>query len=305
MRAINFGAATKVVFRVIDDCGHPVSNALVKAGFYLNGKAGNSVNDYTGLDGLLVAERKSVGEINYWINRAGYYETSGRFNFERNGVEGGRWQPYGMTNTVILKRIVNPVSMYAFDYMAGHTMIPMVSEPLGFDLMAGDWIPPYGDGKVPDFDVTYLRDGEGREYSNLELILSTRDPFAGFVKIKSDNYSAFKSPHHADKNAVYEREIRFSFKKQPYGKGGHRYVDGQMTADECIILRTRTRLDRDGRLAGAHYGKIYGPMYFGVARNAPGSVKMLHYFNPTENDTNLEYDPGRNLLHPHARNSPP
>ena len=69
MRAINFGAATKVVFRVIDDCGHPVSNALVKAGFYLNGKAGNSVNDYTGLDGLLVAERKSVGEINYWINK--------------------------------------------------------------------------------------------------------------------------------------------------------------------------------------------------------------------------------------------
>jgi hypothetical protein len=271
----------------------------------LNGKAGNSVNDYTGPDGLLVAERKSVGEINYWINRAGYYETSGRFNFERNGVEGGRWQPYGMTNTVVLKRIVNPVAMYAFDYMAGHALIPKVSEPLGFDLMAGDWIPPYGDGKVPDFDVTYLRDGEGREYSNLELILSTRDPFAGFVKIKSDNYSAFKSPHHADKNAVYEREIRFSFKKQPYGKGGHRYVDGQMTADECIILRTRTRLDRDGRLAGAHYGKIYGPMYFGVARNAPGSVKMLHYFNPTENDTNLEYDPGRNLLHPHARNSPP
>jgi hypothetical protein len=303
-------AEASIILRCIDQTGQPVSEAAVSSALYPDGSFVNAIvnNGNTDSNGCFAMKGRTAGEYSFGLTKNGYYKTRMVRHLSREkaaSVVSGRWQPYGMTNTVILKRIVNPVAMYAFDYMAGHALIPKVSEPLGFDLMAGDWVAPYGDGTVPDFDVTYLRDGEGREYSTLELVLSTHSPFAGFVKIKSDNYSAFKSPHHADTNAVYEREIRFSFKKQPYGKGGHRYVDGQMTADECIILRTRTRLDRDGRLAGAHYGKIYGPMYFGVARNAPGSVKMLHYLNPTENDTNLEYDPGRNLLHPHARNSPP
>jgi len=299
------GASACVYLRVVDDRDVVVTNATVMGNFHMNDEKGNPFKGATGADGIYVASGKCVGDWHYVVSKDGHYETSVDDNFRRTGVAKGRWQPYGMTNKVVLKRIVNPVAMYAFDYMAGHAMIPKVAEPLGYDLMAGDWVAPYGDGKVPDFDVTYLRDGEGREYSNLELILSTRAPFAGFVKIKSDTYSAFKSPHHADTNAVYKREVRFSFGKQSDGKRGHRYVDGQMTADECIILRTRTRLDRDGKLAGAHFGKIYGPMYFGVARNAPGSVKLLHYLNPTENDTNLEYDPHRNLLHPQAGNTPP
>jgi len=71
-----------------------------------------------------------------------------------------------------------------------------------------------------------------------------------------------------------------------------------LQADECLILRTRTRLDKEGRLVGAYYGKIYGPLRFGFSFDAPGEMKILHYLNPNENDPNLEADTSRNLLNP-------
>jgi hypothetical protein len=203
--------------------------------------------------------------------------------------------PWNPAIEVVLKRKVNPGAMYISSMRTKYTLIPKVGESLGFDLMVDDWIAPYGKGKARDFDVTYIRDGEGRMFTSQELILSVRDPFAGFKKIPCDTFSTFKSPYHADTNAVYEQEVRFSFKR-PGGTG--RYIDGQMKGDECIVLRTRTRVNEDGRLIGAHYGKIYGPLNFGVSLSALGEMKILHYFNPNENDPNLEADTMKNLLNP-------
>jgi hypothetical protein len=303
----NAVAKMKVVLRCVDQDGQAVPDVTVSTGVSLDGnpETTTQINGKTDKDGCLVVAGKGNGAFGYLCGKKGYYDTwevKKLSNFPEVYVSHGRWQPYGMTNTVVLKRKVNPVAMYAFDYTADYTVIPEIGEPLGFDLMAGDWVAPNGTGKTPDFKVTYFRDGEGRDFTHQELVLTADGPFAGFMKVKSDTYSAFKSPHHADTNDVYTQELRFTFDR-PSDTG--RYVDGRMTAEECIVFRSRTRIDKDGRLVGAHYGKIYGPLKFATSHRGPGSMKPLFYLNPTENDTNLEYDPRRNLLYPKARNSPP
>ena len=61
--------------------------------------------------------------------------------------------------------------------------------------------------------------------------------------------------------------------------------------DEYIVIRTRTKCDDNGRVVSAHYAKIYGPIGFGGEFTCTGL-----YFNPNDNDTNLEADTKINLM---------
>ncbi len=54
--------------------------------------------------------------------------------------------------------------------------------------------------------------------------------------------------------------------------------------------------DGEGNLKQANYGKICGPIDFGVTRENETFLNFTYYFNPTPNDRNLEYAPGKNLL---------
>ncbi len=304
----NAVARAKVVLQCLDQDGQTVSNATVSSGVTLDGNPETStpIKGVTDEDGCFVVEGRSNGEVGYLCSKEGYYDTwevKRLANFPEVYVSDGCWQPYGMTNTVVLKRMINPVAMYAVGRGSKYALIPKVGEPLGFDLMAGDWVAPHGKGKTRDFDVTYIRDGEGVNFTNQELILSFRDSFTGFYKVPSNTYSKFESPYRADTNAVYKQEIRFSFKRPPSGTGG--YIDGQLKADECVILRTRPRFDEHGNLIGIYYGKIYGPFRFGVSYDAPGSMRIFHYLNPNENDPNLEADTTKNLLNPRDLNFSP
>ena len=304
----NTVAQAKIILRCIDQNGIIVTNANVSSALYPDGSFENAIvmNGTTDTNGCFVMEGKTNGEYSFTLKKDGFYkthETKHLFLEPTVSVSSGRWQPYGMTNTVILKRKINPVAMCAADFFdTRYTLIPEVEKPLGFDLIVGDWIAPHGRGKIRDFDVTYIWDGSmGADYTGAELILSFADPFSGARKIPCDTYSSFKSPYHADTNAVYAQEIRFSFKHNAQG----RWEDGQLKEDECLILRTRSRIDEDGHLIGVHYGKIYGPLRFGFSRKAPGEMKIFHYFNPTENDANLEYDPNKTLLFSGKIGTPP
>lgn len=90
-KALMSGAETRIVFCVVDNEGFAVTNALVKVGFYLNEKKGNAVSGLTDTNGLLFAEKRSVGEVNYWIRKSGYYETSGLLQCLRQGRCGNRF----------------------------------------------------------------------------------------------------------------------------------------------------------------------------------------------------------------------
>ncbi len=52
------------------------------------------------------------------------------------------------TTDHILKRIGKPIPMYARKVQIE---IPEINKPVGFDLVEGDWVTPYGKGKQADF----------------------------------------------------------------------------------------------------------------------------------------------------------
>ena len=59
---------------------------------------------------------------------------------------------------------------------------------------------------------------------------------------------------------------------------------------EYMVIRSRVKCDEHGNIVSANYSKILGPMgLFGMV----GLKEAV--FNPRPNDTNLEFDPKRNL----------
>ena len=292
------GALGAVTFSVIDDRGQPVSGATVKAAFWNHGKEGHEFEETTDENGLVALQDTCVGDLVFSITKDDHYDTRLRYWFFKahfDCAKNGRWIPWNPTIEVVLKRKVNPVAMYVTRQESGYHLLNEVEKPLGFDLVANDWLPPFGKGTTADMFITFFWDGSKfSQYTGSDLELSFTNQYAGIYRAVSDMSSAFRSPYHADTNAVYAKSIRFSYKCNP--KGG--IVDGQLREGECLILRVRPRLDRDGNLIGALYAKIYGPFIFGFGDKTPGSMSMHYYLNPTENDTNLEADTSRNLLNP-------
>jgi len=63
-------------------------------------------------------------------------------------------------------------------------------------------------------------------------------------------------------------------------------VQTEMTnPNRNFYFRVRTKLDENGNVVSARYGKIYGDL-----------AQFTYYFNPTLNDRNVEFDPKQNLL---------
>ena len=75
-----------------------------------------------------------------------------------------------------------------------------------------------------------------------------------------------------------------------HGLTAYRTEVCDVDADECLILRTRCHFDEKGNLVSCHYSKIYGKIEIFGWLNFMSSA-----FNPTPNDTNLEFDARRNL----------
>ena len=108
----------------------------------------------------------------------------------------------------------------------------------------------------------------------------TNNPFGGIVFARKDMASEMKSLYVANTNNVYAQWATFVYEIHP----GARTIDTSVDETSYCIFRTRTTLDEKGNLKTAHYGKIYGPWRF---FNDMGADV---FFNPTDNDPNLEDD---------------
>ena len=303
-RAINFGAEGKITFRVVDSAGSPVEGAAVKTVFIKSQKQDYTICEgLTDTNGLFVAEGKSYCDMNYRMSKDGYYQTDGRHFFYSDTpdcVENGRWQPWNPTNTVVLKEKRNPIPMYtkAF-YDNGHD-IPAENKPIGFDMEMGDWVAPYGTGKTVDILFTYKSEIQSRETLSYELTMTGSGEKDGFICAKKDSFSKLQSTYLAPKSD-YEGELKFRF-----GQLDDKILINEKSGDnDYYIFRVRTRLDRNGNIIKANYGKIYGHIGFGPSGGRiddpefkQGFIRFNYYFNPNENDRNIEFDPSKELLNP-------
>ena len=211
----------------------------------------------------------------------------------------GKWTQWSEPVTLVLKEYINPIPMYV-NGRGESFRIPARNEWCGFDMEVYDWTAPYGKGVHADLEVFHKWDGKDRtEYTGSHLTIRFPDKEAGcypFYYEHREKYDAWrlKSPYHADIHAAYTSSLEFYEKKHPGAKrlDSHLFPNGT-----GYIFRTRTRFDEKGKLVGARYGKIYQPhsslLYFWVDG---ARIRIPYYLNPTENDTNLEYDMQHNLI---------
>ena len=285
--AIRHGAMAKICYRVIDDEGCPVSNAVAHVWFSSYARHQDDADWLvtTDTNGMFTVEHRTNESLDCGFDKDGYYHSSDQILFRDRKdvpvkVKDGKWQPYGETRTVVLKKIKNPIrlrdpeSRYRYKY-------PESGKWAGFDLVCGDWVPPLGNGKCEDVMIRYIREQRQDGYFKSLDISFTNNPYAGAYLMNKDSFSEMDSVYEADTNGVYVGCLRYEFERT--AKGNH--TISELGPGQYLVFRIRAKTDDEGNLVSAHYGRIMGALQY---LEKGGLVLGPVYFNPTPNDTNLE-----------------
>ena len=247
------------------------------------------VQGVTKNDGIYSGEGYSDGSYGADITKNGYYR-NGLGAPSLDGVVNNQWQPWNPTVKVVLRKIEKPVAMYARSFR--ELTIPEIQKPCGFDLEAGDWIAPYGKGKVADFIMTLKREYENRDKFNVSVVINFSNPLDGIQEVKLPKEwqcSEFEWPRLAPETG-YQPELSAQFGTEP-GKG---FLD-TASDNQAYFFRVRT-VEQNGKIVSALYGKIKGGISLEGRETKTCSVAFTYYLNPTSLDRNMKFDLKRNLF---------
>lgn len=278
------GALAKIVYRVIDDKGTPVSNATVQVTFKSDGRPQDDATYClpTDSNGVVSTAHRVNDKVSCVIHKEGYYLSHDIRSFmdvPQSRVVDGRWQPYGEIRTIVLKKIRCPV-VEGKQYV--EQSIPVYGEWCGYDLEVADWVSPHGTGKCNDMMIRF----SSREVSpvdfgyKMELSFSHL-PFAGVYVQRKETFSGFTCAYSASTNATYKNHIEFEVDRT----GATRRIWNQLDEGSYLVFRTRTKTDVHGNLVSAHYGRIDGKWKFHELHRM--KIRGI-YFNSASNDPNLE-----------------
>lgn len=227
----------------------------------------------------------------------------------------GVWQPDNLVATIRLQRVEHPIPLFVKrvemrDYERGIGGFDGTNSVLRFDLMKGDWLPPYGNGEVADVRIGARVDRLGTQrrflpqegewgflqfydlVSKVELcdddyLLSETVPPAVGIRVRA-----------AGKEGAVVGVTRTRGKRKKVDKHGDWHCEyfSDFDPDRCYTFRIRSRRNDKGELVEAYYGKIYGDFEFeGDDKKGLIGVKFLYYLNPKSLDRNLEWDMKTNL----------
>ena len=297
----------KITVKVINEDGEPVEGATAGAGFTMPVKTGwgsraTGESGLTDSNGLFSAEGETEQYgLGYSAIKDGYYRSFNKYNKfnEAKGILGFRkWQPWNLTVELTLKEIKKPVPLYVVTMGSIYRPleIPKLGKFIGFDLVARDWVAPYGTGAHEDF--LFKISGEfdpSPLYVDQTLVLKFNNPHDGIQSrfIKPDVGSVLRMPFHAPEDG-YDNELTLRSK----GDSKQHFITYHRD-DQNFFFRVRTKTDDNGNIISALYGKIHGEISFtiGTLREPDkSSIHFTFYLNPVPNDTNLEFDPKKNLF---------
>ena len=316
-------ASERLCVSVTDDEGRPVTNATVYVGF----EAGHVVfaegpsrhySARTDTNGNAVVTFNGANSDVYWSVMAdGFYPSGSRKTVYQIDVVQIPPLFYKVNMlehekhcAVTLYRKKNPQPMYAYTREL-ERRAPIANGRYGFDLQLFDWLPPHGKGKVADF--YYIRDRKdtvnvneavatGRGYELMSFRNGTPnypvvgdmvgriefDEKCGAYVRKCTGNENFPSTYAAETNAINVSVMPICIEAQTGNVWLH---EGRIiNDDEYMVIRSRVKCDEHGNIVSANYSKLIGPVGFGSLVAIKESV-----FNPRPNDTNLEFDPERNL----------
>ncbi|MGD9874056.1 MAG: hypothetical protein AB7T27_07265 [Kiritimatiellia bacterium] len=289
-KAQAFGARGKISLHITDTDGINVTNANVNVAFSNQRKGATILDGMSDNNGFYIAVGTSDGDLNYTVTNVGCYRTSGHYWFylwKEECVEDGRWIPWNPVLPVTLKRIVNPIPMYA---RRVDIEIPEQNKPLGYDLEKADWIAPYGKGVVADFNIIFTDQREGIQHFWKSLTFRAVNPLEGLIVQKMDEFSTFVSAYNAP---IENYLLEYAFERKRTRT--EILISKSINDNEYFILRSRVTTNTEGVITSARYSKIYGPIEYAAGKQK-NRLRFIYYFNPTPNDRNLEFDPQQNLF---------
>ncbi len=283
------GALAEVKLRVVDQDGIAVAGAKIWGGLSAQfSKDAILVDGTTNTNGELIVQGKCNEFLRVDVTKDGYYHTEEKVNFRESKadpiIKDNKWQPYGETRTVVLKKIKDPWAVKVFCENSHRRDIPVFDKWVGFDLEVGDWLPPYGAGKFYDIALRFNSDVRKQriDYTYTMDVCFTNNPFGGAYMLKKDANSHLQTEYAADTNGNFKSEFAFVTECIADKPVRSNYLD----VDSYLVFRTRTRVDDQGRLVSAHYGKICG-----VWRSTQKIMQLGDgCFNTVENDPNIEGD---------------
>jgi len=282
-------------FHVIDDSSNPISGLGFGLGSWVSpawnvmatGTNSFGTTDSKGNVTLSVLSENGIMGYGSKYGTPGFYGTHCEYQFKT--TNGGKWQPWNPTVDVVVKPILNPIAMYARD---NNMDIPAKNTPVGFDLIAADWVVPYGKGTISDFIFTMTEKIPFTKYNqpyDLTWTLSFPNKGDGIQSVIGpplNQGSALRLPRYAPE-AGYESPL-----VQQLSLNGNKRLNGADGENQNYFFRVRTVLDESGKIKSALYGKIAGPIQYWGNKD----VHMIYYLNPTANDRNMEFDPKKNLF---------
>jgi len=248
------------------------------------------VRGLTDKEGLFTGTATASGHVGISAGKEGYYGGGvSPVEFRTWDQSTNRWQPWNPTKTIVLRRVENPVPMYAKHVY--WEVVPVLDAPVGYDLEAGDWVISHGKGTVADFLFTVHKNVVSQKNFDSSLELTFSRPGDGIQEVlwPKDYGSGLRLPRYAPEAGYLDR---LSFRS--------RWLPGQrperdFREDRNYFFRVRTVLDEQGNVVHALYGKITTDIGFSVRKKETAAVEFTYYLNP-DGTRNMEFDPKRNLL---------
>lgn len=295
----------KFEVQVMDETNKPMKGVEVAAWF--NRKGENSPLDSykvigaTDADGFVELQGETTWyQTSVSAESKGFYKSMkhGHWTVKRNG---DRWEPWPVEVDLVMKKIRNPQPMYVakFDNQKWLAFPEKKLGPFGFDLMEADWVFPHGKGKIADFMLEAQKENDAdtgiMPKGNVVLKFSSAND--GIFSVADSGGSKLQGPSAVPENQEFSREWKFENHKP--ATGNNKTLSNDFS-DEIYIFRIRSRVDSEGNITSAHYGKIAGRIVGWLPRASP-SIMMTYYLNPAPNDRGLEWDLERNLVQDTSR----
>lgn len=296
----------EIKIRVIEENRKPIAGAEAAIIFMrpVNGTS-RVFRGVTGEDGRFGAkETITVGAL-VQAAKPGYYDSEIRNEFGARDYD----------VDLLMRRRISPVPLVVRDLQL---TIPKDVGKVGVDLEAGDWVAPFGKGTVADIEVQFTNSYSGYQYSGddwdriLKANAGTSDERLRFAYGKWDAKATITAPggtgfvvEENDFNPYSELTMRHEAPETGYAETfemeNSNYDNARIEFEKRpLFLRTRAEV-RDGKVVRAHYAKIPE----GIQLDARGGIRFTYYFNPRENDRNLEFDPTQNLAKEQKRGYKP
>lgn len=297
----------RLTIKVVTDEGVPVAGAVVRASTFdhwIPGEGfGRDVNvtttASTDKQGVAVIEAHSRdGSFGIGITEQSRFYQGGISDYRLKEVKDGKWYPWNPVIEVVFKPRLNPIPMYGMKVgdMPTPLELPVKDKPVGFDLMKGDWVAPYGSGVTADLVFTLAERVPFTEVVKpfaSTLIVSFSNPLDGIQSVLAPRYrgSELRLPRFAPE-AGYLAKL-----EKPFGRPSEdKPIESGVREDQNYFIRVRTVVDEKGKIQSALYGKILGDISCDVINSRTGYIQFAYCLNPTPLDRNMEFDPKRNLF---------